>query len=682
MSVSRLYAYGFAIPRPANHHGKLQWDKSEEFMDEDLAKSGLVCDDIQAYPMFINLPKYAEAAYVIPYFDMAGKALASAKTGISGQMYRMRVKYPLTLNREAAKNAGKYSQPSRAQIGEMATIPYIPPGTWTGSGVSGKRVFIVEGEKKAAALNKRWGLPVIGIGGCGNWHHYDPEAPPGAVHPWILEAVDTGEWEQVVIIPDGDIRRWEIQRQYRGLARGLARAGVGVELIAFEHKIDDWLMANPTEDVSVLDTWRRIDIRSLAEDSAGLIREYGLLVGGSERRPAIEICEFNVMQLLKHHPTFAGQVRKNEDKGALDPPFDKMVEVEVAAHFQSVFGLRKVSSAMVGRCITQVAEQNAYSPLRTWLKGLEWDGVGRLDGWVSRVMGVENSEYARQVGRRAMVAAVARKMEPGCVVDYMVILQGPQGVGKSSVIRELFGRENTLEYVRGGTYESKDGSMAMHGHWCISDEELNTLGMADKNKLKAQITLRTDSYRAPYESKSLDRPRQFVWWGSTNEEEFLPRDSSGYRRFAVLKVGDKLFDFQWLELNRDQLWAEAVAAYDSGEPYSNIDETSAVAEQYAVHSLLYEQVEQVIMEGWMRGPTGPKGKRKAPYSGKDIPAKCRGEPRPWIKLAELATLLERKEMSAYQMAEMGRALTALGFIRLPQLKWDGKNQNVVYLWLR
>jgi predicted P-loop ATPase len=359
-----------------------------------------------------------------------------------------------------------------------------------------------------------------------------------------------------------------------------------------------------------------------------------------------------------------------------------MVEVEVAAHFQSVFGLRKVSSAMVGRCIAQVAEQNAYSPLRTWLKGLEWDGVGRLDTWATRVMGVEDNKYVRQVGRRALVAAVARKMEPGCVVDYMVILQGPQGVGKSSVIRELFGKEETLEYVRGGAYENKDGAMAMHGHWCVSDEELNTLGMADKAKLKAQITLRVDSYRAPYESKSIDRPRQFVWWGSTNEEEFLPRDSSGYRRFAVLKVGSKLFDFAWLERHRDQLWAEAVAAYDSGEPYSNIDEASAVAEQFAVHSLLYEQVEQVIMEGWMKGPTGPKGKRKAASMGKEVPIGCQGESRPWIKLAELAAMLERRELTSYQMAEMGRALVALGFVRLPQLKWEGRNQNVVYLWAK
>src|SRR4030095_12892787 len=348
----------------------------------------------------------------------------------------VRCRYPPTLDNQTRRGLPRYMQPSRAVLGEMATVPYIHPSWWDNQGLK----FIVEGEKKAVAVNKRFGVGVMAIAGCANWHHPDPDEL-GRCHPWIFDAV--AAVERVIIIPDGDIRRIQINRHYKGLVNALADTGVPVEVVNFSlmepDKIDDWLVANGSAGLDAVTDWDRFDIRQMAENVRDLVHNYNLVAtqtraGGLN----IEPIEHNIRNLLAEHPTFKDAFRFNVDtqRLAIDGN-EHTIVVDTTAMLQSVFGIPKVQRGTVKACIGAVAHAKAFSPRRRWLMGLEWDGVKRLDRWMGKYLGAEDNEYVREVSSKALVAAVARTLRPGCMVDYMVILKGQQGIGKSSIVRLL-----------------------------------------------------------------------------------------------------------------------------------------------------------------------------------------------------------------------------------------------------
>lgn len=602
MAVITAYMYGFAVPRPPLGTRHLQWEASEEFMIRDLAASGLEAGDVKAYPLCLNLPRDSEAAYVLPYYDLQGRVLADAQTGVTGRMHRIKCLPNQRLTREQLKKFSKYTQPSRAQLGADATIPYILPSWWAGTG----RHFIVEGEKKAAALAKRWKVGAIGLGGCSNWRHPDPE--DHGLHPWIEEAIIKARVQTIVIVPDGDVRRMDINRQYRGLAERLVGMGLTVEVVNFSlmnpDKLDDWLMDNPAEgSVDVVDTWERFDIRDMAENREDLIRTYSLLARGEAR--VIIPNDYNVATLINNHPAYRGQFRVNTDTLQLLPPpamggdFSMSVYAhETTVHMQSVMGITDCKLGTVKAAIAVAAERNAVSPIMEWLEGLVWDGVERLNGWMVKYLNAEDNDFTYEVGGKALIAAVARRYNPGTPVDYMTILQGAQGIGKSGAIRLLFGAPNTLEYSRGGV-EGKDALLAWHRSWCVADEELKLGRLADANALKAVITTRNDVFRVPYGVDAREYPRKFVMWGSTNEEEPLRMDPSGYRRFAIVRMlGKDKINFDALSAVRDQLWAEAVWHYKNSEiDYSMLEGASANAERFVSISLAEEHIVAYLERG-------------------------------------------------------------------------------------
>jgi hypothetical protein len=633
----------------------------------DLAKSGLVPEDVGAFPFPIQGAsdiRGADAVYVIPYYDIKGDIMVDKNTGIAFKMHRKRINYPDTLKRDDVKKKyPKYKGASTEQVGSLlATAPYIPPGWWSNKDEVG---YICEGEKKVAALTKRFGVPAIAIPGCYSWSYTTTEGDRG-LHPWIAEAVRLRK--RVVVIPDGDIRRPHISRAYKGLATAL---NMPVEMINFSllapDKLDDWLVANPKATFSDVKAWERVDINHMRENALDLQAAHHLEMQGQNGLTIIAN-ENNFVRLLEGHPVFAEQIRYNLDKHRVEyagTPENYDVDAETLVHFQGVFGIHTAKIGIIRNALSIVAQRQSYSPRVNYLDGLVWDDEVRLDQWMVDYLGAKDDEYTREIGRKALVAAVARTYRPGCPVDYMTILKGPQGIGKSGCIKILFGPDDTLEYIR-DVAEGKDALQQNSNIWCHSDEELGNLSRSDKNKLKAQITIRVDRFRAPYDRNEKVHPRRYVMWGSTNDDNFLPDDSSGQRRYAVVEMGGPV-DFEGLEAVRDQLWAEAVAIYKRGGlDYSNIEGASAASEKYVLKSLLGELVE-TRLEGHFRDG-----------SGKGCVKEFRGAPHYYLKLLTVAALIDEPRIYGARLNELVSVLKKMGWELVASMRIDGKVHTKVW----
>jgi predicted P-loop ATPase len=232
-----------------------------------------------------------------------------------------------------------------------------------------------------------------------------------------------------------------------------------------------------------------------------------------------------------------------------------------------------VTKTTAAEAVAAVSRERTYHPVREYLATLKWDERPRLDTWLHRFLGVEDTQYSRAIGSRWLISAVARGMEPGCQADHCLILVGPQGRRKSTALRVLAGGDWFTDQV--GDLAQKDSVQAIHGKWIVEFAELEqVLGMrAELAVVKAFITRRVDRFRPPYERRPDDFPRQCVFAGSVNLETFL-RDETGGRRFWPVSCG--AIDIPGLERERDQLWAEARVRYEAHAPWY-LDDPELVA---------------------------------------------------------------------------------------------------------
>jgi putative DNA primase/helicase len=228
------------------------------------------------------------------------------------------------------------------------------------------------------------------------------------------------------------------------------------------------------------------------------------------------------------------------------------------------YGLR-VKALTVLEAVGVVAHDHQWHPVREYLASLRWDGVPRLRSWLRTYLGgralADREDYPDIMGMRYLVSAVARVMKPGAKADCVIILEGLQGRGKSTALSILGG-----EWFMDTPFPlgDKEAFQQIRGKWLIELGELDAFNKVESTKAKQFFGATTDTFRASYARRTVDVPRQCVFAGTTNQDEYL-RDPTGNRRYWP--VDCTKVDLTGLAEVRDQLWAEAYELYLAGEPW-------------------------------------------------------------------------------------------------------------------
>ena len=255
----------------------------------------------------------------------------------------------------------------------------------------------------------------------------------------------------------------------------------------------------------------------------------------------------------------------------------------------------KAGTALEG--VSVAAEATHVHPVRDYLESLRWDAQFRTPTWLTRYCCVADTPYAREVGRRWLISAVARVMRPGCQVDCMLVFESKeQGRGKSRALRALV-PDSRWHSETGVTIGDKDSYQSLHGIWIYVFDELGSTRKSDVAKVKNFITATKDHYRPSYARLARDFARQTVFAGTIDEEEYLT-DRAGNRRYWPVRIeGD--VDVLAIVRDRDQIWAEAFAAYQSGAPWHvDTPELRAMCEE-AQRARVHSDPWEPIVATWL-----------------------------------------------------------------------------------
>ena len=222
-------------------------------------------------------------------------------------------------------------------------------------------------------------------------------------------------------------------------------------------------------------------------------------------------------------------------------------------------GKRK-ENGMLDNAVKNVAEERTYHPIKSYLESLEWDGTERLDTMFIRWLGATDDRLNRTITRRWMIAAVDRIVRPGKQFDQILITCGPQGIGKSKLLRML--ARGYFTNSVSALNMSKNTAELLQGMWIVELGELDGMRRGEQTAIKNFITATTDRYRSPYAREAKNHDRQCVLAGTSNEGSFL-RDSTGERRYWIMPVqgGGDRGELKGFDAEVDQLWAEAVVRW-------------------------------------------------------------------------------------------------------------------------
>ncbi len=309
------------------------------------------------------------------------------------------------------------------------------------------------------------------------------------------------------------------------------------------------------------------------------------LLEGKESRPGFPLFDpkskQNAFLFLENYETFKGLVAFNEftneiimmkcpkweNPAAFIPRSIKDYDAAMFVKELEILGIR-TGKDIVWDFLCNIAENNRINPPRDYFNSLVWDGQYRVEKWLETYLGAttQSSDYTRLTGSKWLMAIVARSFNPGCKFDNVLVLEGAQGIKKTSAFETLatFHSENYfLEF--GGDVTNKDSLDLMQGKIIVEMSELASIRRSEVEDMKLFISRRVDEYRPAYGHFKIKRPRFFVLGASTNKigQEYL-EDETGARRMWPIQCGDNI-DLEGLRRDREQLYAEAVQMYKSGE---------------------------------------------------------------------------------------------------------------------
>jgi predicted P-loop ATPase len=513
------------------------------------------------------------------------------------------------------RETNKYIQPPG-----RGNLLYFPPGLpATALEDNNVAVLITEGEFKALALwrlanhetpSPRF-LPVA-VTGVYNWRGTIGKitGPKGERRDvkGVIPDIDRVHWKgrRVIIVFDADSETNPKVRAARWqLTSALMERGASTGFLEWSVKegkgIDDRLAIVGPE-------------RVLADIAAVEFGDWRTRLIRNEKGGVIS-CYDNVALFLENSPDWAGVLGYNQFTSAyviLKPPpspITAVVNSEIEDHFDTevVRWLERhrlmVKPEVVRRVIDVTARGNSYHPVREYLEGLpEWDGQARIGTWLIDYCGVESSDvnpnrYAMAVGEKFLIAAVKRITDPGAKCESVLVLEGKQGIGKSTVPRILAGDEWFSDQL--AEMGSKGASLQLRGLWIVELSELDVLNRAEMARAKAFLSQQTERFRLPYGRRIIQVPRQCVFVGTTNADSWL-KDETGGRRFWPVRC--RQIDLEGLRRDRDQLWAEALHHCCSGASWW-LDDSEVIQEAIEEQRTRYQaDVWQEQIAGWLEAP--------------------------------------------------------------------------------
>ena len=294
-------------------------------------------------------------------------------------------------------------------------------------------------------------------------------------------------------------------------------------------------------------------------------------------------CALNVSRILANDDRWAGVLAFDESATSptfqTQPPFHQdyadpndrifprmLIDedyIRVGYWLLEEYGINLATEGIAGAVLVAAQFQRVH-PVRDYLSSLRWDGVERIEMWLRTYLGGrslvhQGPEYVDAVGKMWLISAVARAFKAGCKADHVLVLEGNEGIGKSTALKILGGAAFSDTQI---DIQNKDAYLHIRGKWVVELAELDSLMRAESSTAKAFFTSATDRYRAPYGRTMVEVPRGCVFAGSVNHNDYI-RDASGGRRYWPVECVQ--LDLETLTRDRDQLWAEAVACYRRGD---------------------------------------------------------------------------------------------------------------------
>lgn len=417
------------------------------------------------------------------------------------------------------------------------------------------------------------GLPVIG-------DLDDLTLPPS----WLIDAIKAQTAITTTVVPaDGMVHEPGRNEYLSREAFRLRKQGASVEQIYDVIRTVNAARCVPPVDDS--------ELRQIAKGKANIAPATAATLDLRTTKHGVIADEENVLRILMRDPNLQGIVRFDEFSSELvltRPISDEVIgergtpgpwtdadTVTLQTYIQRGI-IPRIARDKIEAVVAMYARKYcAFHPVRSYLQSLEWDGVKRLDTWLREYMGAteQPAEYISAVGSRFLISAVARIMEPGCQADSAMVLEGAQGIYKSTALRILAGDEYFSDSLP-ADLSHKDARDHLRGKWIVELSELAQFKRGEIETIKAFISRRYEQYRPSYGRHEIKFPRQCVFAGTTNADEYLV-DQTGNRRFWV--VACSRVDPDALTRDRNQLWAEAYARYRAGERWHLTGELADIA---------------------------------------------------------------------------------------------------------